>query len=256
MTARILHDMHGPDDAAVVVLATSVGTRPEMWDPQLDALAERFRVVRVAHRGHDGVDVPPGPYTLADLAGDVLALLDALGVQRFSWCGVSLGGMVGMWIAAHEPQRIEQLALCCTSAYLPPAQGWLDRAALVRTSGMVAVADAVVERWFTPEFAVTSPEVVARCRAMLLSVPPEGYAGCCEAIATMDLRTEIPRITAPTLVLAGADDLATPVKHAQAIVSLVPGARLVVLPGTAHLVTVQDPSSTTQLLLEHLGAQT
>lgn len=256
MTARILHDMHGPDDAAVVVLATSVGTRPEMWDPQLDALTERFRVVRVAHRGHDGVDVPPGPYTLADLAGDVLALLDALGVQRFSWCGVSLGGMVGMWIAAHEPQRIEQLALCCTSAYLPPAQGWLDRAALVRTSGMVAVTDAVVERWFTPEFAVTSPEVVARCRAMLLSVPPEGYAGCCEAIATMDLRTEIPRITAPTLVLAGADDLATPVKHAQAIVSLVPGARLVVLPGTAHLVTVQDPSSTTQLLLEHLGAQT
>lgn len=255
MIAQIRYDVHGPADAAVVVLGTSVGTLPEMWDPQLDALAERFRVVRVAHRGHDTTDVPPGPYGLADLAGDVLALLDALGVQRFSWCGLSLGGMVGMWIAAHDPLRIEQLALCCTSAHLPPAKGWLDRAAAVRASGMAAVVEAVVERWFTPEFAAAAPDVIARYRTMLLSVPPEGYAGCCEAIAEMDLRSAIPRITAPTLVLAGSDDPATPVSHAQTIASLVPGARLVVIPGTAHLATVQEPSSTTRLLLEHLGEQ-
>lgn len=256
MTVPLLHDVHGPDDAAVVVLSTSLGTLPEMWGPQLDALAQRFRVVRVTHRGHDAVDVPPGPYDVADLAGDVLALLDSLGVRRFSWAGLSLGGMIGMWIAAHEPTRIERLALCCTSAYLPPAQGWLDRAALVRTSGMAAVAEAVVERWFTPDFAAAAPDVVAMCRAMLLSVPPEGYAGCCEAIASMDLRNQLPRIVAPTLVLAGSADPATPVDHARTIVSLVPGARLVELPGLAHLATVQDPSSTTQLLLEHLGAST
>jgi 3-oxoadipate enol-lactonase len=190
MTALLRHDMHGSPDAPVLVLAPSVGTQPEMWAPQLEAFAAEFRVVRVAHRGHDPIDVPPGPYSLEDLGGDVLALLDSLGVERFSFCGLSLGGMVGMWLAAHAPARVERLALCCTSAYLPPASGWLDRAATVRASGMAAVADAVVGRWFTPKFAAEHPSVVAGCRDMLLSVPPEGYAGCCEAIAAMDLRLD------------------------------------------------------------------
>lgn len=253
MSATLRHDVHGPDDAPVLVLATSVGTQLEMWDPQLPALSERFRVVRVAHRGHDPVDVPPGPYSVADLAGDVLALLDSLHVRRFSFCGLSLGGMVGMWAAAHEPARVERLALCCTSAHLPPAAAWHDRAATVRASGMSAVVDTVVTRWFTADFAASHPDVVQRCRAMLLSVPQEGYAGCCEAIADMDLRSDLPCITAPTLVLAGSEDPATPVGHAETIASLVPGARLEVLDGAAHLATVQEPDQATQLLLEHIG---
>ena len=251
MTARLGYDVHGRHDAPVLVLAPSVGTQPEMWDPQLDAFAERFRVVRVAHRGHDPVDVPTGPYSVAELAGDVIALLDSLSVRRFSFCGLSLGGMVGIWLAA-STGRVDRLALCCTSAHLPPAQGWLDRAATVRASGMPAVADAVVARWFTPSFAAGHPGVVDRCRAMLLSVPPEGYAGCCEAIAAMDLRPDLPRITAPTLVLAGADDPATPLTHAEAIASRVPQARLEVLAGAAHLATVQDPVAATTLLVDHL----
>lgn len=253
MSARLRYDVHGPDDAPVLVLAPSVGTLPEMWEPQLATFAEQFRVVRVAHRGHDALDVPPGPYSVADLAGDVLALLDLLGVPRFSFCGLSLGGMVGMWLASHAPGRVERLALCCTSAYLPPAEGWRDRAATVRASGMSAVADTVVAGWFTPDYAVSRPDVVHRCRAMLLSLPPEGYAGCCEAIADMDLRADLPRITAPTLVLAGSDDAATPVTHSLAIVSLLPGAELAVVDDAAHLATVQQPDRTTDLLLKHLG---
>ena len=252
MTARLRYDVHGRHDSPVLVLAPSVGTLPEMWDPQLDAFAERFRVLRVAHRGHDAVDVPTGPYSVAELAGDVIALLDSLAVRTFSFCGLSLGGMVGIWLAANT-RRVDRLALCCTSAHLPPAQGWLDRAATVRASGMSAVADAVVARWFTPTFAAAHPGVVDHCRAMLLSVPPEGYAGCCEAIAAMDLRPDLPRITAPTLVLAGADDPATPLPHAEAIANLVPQARLEVLAGAAHLATVQDAVAATTLLVDHLG---
>jgi 3-oxoadipate enol-lactonase len=253
VTARLRYDVHGPDDAPVLVLAPSVGTLPEMWQPQLATFAKHFRVVRVAHRGHDALDVPPGPYSLDELAGDVLALLDQLGVPRFSFCGLSLGGMVGMWLASHVPERLDRLALCCTSAHLPPAEGWLDRAATVRASGMAAVADVVVARWFTPAFAASRPDVVQQCRAMLVSIPPEGYAGCCEAIAAMDLRADVPLITAPTLVLAGSDDPATPVTHAETIVSLLPGARLVVVDDAAHLATIQHPDRTTDLLLEHLG---
>ncbi|MDQ1664046.1 MAG: 3-oxoadipate enol-lactonase [Actinomycetota bacterium] len=252
MSARLRHDIHGSESAPVLVLAPSVGTLPEMWDPQLAAFAREFRVVRIAHRGHDEIDVPPGPYSLDDLGGDVLALLDSLGVDRFSWCGLSLGGMVGMWLAAHAPERVDRLAVCCTSAHLPPAQGWLDRAAKVRASGMSAVADAVVPRWFTPEFLAKRPGAVDRCRSMLLSVPAEGYAGCCEAIAAMDLRPLLASIQAPTLVLAGAQDLPTPLPHAETITSLVPGATLVVVEDAAHLATVQQPERCTEVLLNHL----
>jgi 3-oxoadipate enol-lactonase len=253
MTARLAHDIHGRDDAPVLVLAPSVGTTMEMWRPQLDAFAEQFRVIRIAHRGHDEIDVPDGPYALSDLGEDTLALLDSLGVGQFSFCGLSLGGMVGMWLAAHHPERVRRLALCCTSAHLPPAQGWLDRSAAVRADGMAAVLDRVVPRWFTPDFAASHPDVVDACRNMLLAVPPEGYAGCCEAIAAMDLRDDLARITAPTLVLAGRDDLPTPVEHAELIASRVAGASLVVVDDAAHLATVQQPDLCAELLLDHLG---
>jgi 3-oxoadipate enol-lactonase len=251
MTAQLRHDIHGRDDAPVLVLAPSVGTQPAVWDQQLPVLAQHWRVIRVAHRGHDARDVPTGPYSLADLGGDVLALLDSLEVRRFSWCGLSLGAMVGMWIAAHS-DRVERLALCCTSAHLAPSDAWTARAEAVRSGGMAAVADPVVARWFTPEFATARPDVVAAARRMFLSVPPEGYAGCCEAIAGMDLRADLAGIRAPTLVLAASADEATPVSHGRLIAELVPGAALAVVEG-AHLATVEAPTTTTQLLLEHLG---
>jgi len=255
VSVRLGFDVHGPDpgrtDAPVLVLGSSVGTTREVWQPQLEAFARGFRVIRYDHRGHGESEVPPGPYTIAELGEDVLGLLDGLGVQRFRYAGISLGGMVGMWLAARTPDRVERLALCCTSAYLPPAEAWRDRAAAVLRSGMASIADTVVARWFTPDFATGHPDVVAQMRGLLESAPVVGYAGCCEAIAAMDLRELLPRITAATLVLAGTQDPATPAEHAGRIVAGVPNSRLALVEA-AHLATVELAAECTALLLEHL----
>ncbi len=258
MTARLDYDVTGPAEAPVVVLGPSMGTTRELWDAQLPALASRRRVLRFEHRGHAGSEAPPGPYRLADLGADVLALLDELGVETFGYAGVSLGGMIGMWLAAQAPGRVQRLALCCTAAYLPPAQAWLDRAAAVRAGGTAAVADAVVARWFTPQLAAAHPEVVERLRSTLRDrVDAEGYAGCCEAIAAMDLRPELGRITAATLVIAGAEDPATPAGLAREIATLIESgggtASVVVVDGGSHLATLERADLCTPLLVEHLG---
>lgn len=248
--------MTGPAGAPVLVLGSSLGTSAEMWRPQIGPLTERFRVVCVEHPGH-GAALPPAirAENRIDLLGArLLNVLDGLGVDRFSYAGLSLGGMLGMWLAASVPERVDRLALLCTSAYLPPAHGWRDRAATVRARGTAAIADAVVARWFTPAFAAARPAVVAAHRTMLTDTSAEGYAACCEAIAGLDLRADLPRITAATLVIAGADDPATPVEHARGIVDAVPGARLAVLADAAHLANVEQPQRVTRLLLEHLEA--
>jgi 3-oxoadipate enol-lactonase len=258
VTASLGHDVTGPADAPVLVLGASMGTDRRMWDPQLPALTERFRVVRYDHRGHGASETPDGPYTIAGLAGDLLALLDHLGVARAHHAGLSLGGMVAMWLATHAPDRVDRLALFCTSAHLPPARGWLDRARAVRTAaqpGTAAVADQVVARWFTPGFAAARPDVVRAHRQQLLEVQAEGYAGCCEAIAALDLRPALARTGAATLVVAGRDDPATPVPHARAIAELITAgggtARVVPVEG-AHLATVENPDTCTALLVAHL----
>lgn len=245
------HVLTGPADAPVLVLGNSLGTTLSMWDGVAAALGGRFRLLRFDHRGHGGSAVLPGPYRIEDLGRDLLALLDTLGLERVNYCGLSLGGMVGMWLAAHAPERVDRLALCCTSAWLPPASGWLDRAARVRADGCAAVADTVLGRWFSADWAASHPAEVERAGAMLASVSAEGYAGCCEAIASMDLRGDLPTIAADTLVVAGGEDVATPPSHGEAIAAAVPRARLVVLPKVAHLSAVEDPDAVAELLLEH-----
>jgi 3-oxoadipate enol-lactonase len=255
-TVALHHEIAGPPDAPVLLLGGSLGTTLELWDAQAPALAQRLRVVRFDTRGHGRSPVPPGPYEIADLAGDVLALMDHLGVARASYCGLSIGGMIGMWLAAHAPARIERLALLCTSAHLPPAAGWADRAARVRAAGTTeAVADAVVERWLTPADAEARPDVRAWLRAMLAAQPPDGYAACCGAIERMDLRGDLGAIRAPTLVVAAADDPATPPEHARLIAAGIAGSRLEVLEDAAHLANVQRAGAVNRLLLDHLDSQ-
>lgn len=251
MTSRLHATVDGPADAPVLVLGSSLGTTGAMWEPQLAALAARYRVIRYDHLGHGDSAVPLGPYRIELLGREVLALLDDLAVPRAHYAGLSLGGMVGMWLAAHAPERVDRLALLCTSASLGPAEGWRQRAATVRTAGMAAIADAVVARWFTPPFAESRPDVVAAHRAQLTATPATGYAGCCEAIAAMDLRPDLGKIAAPTLVIAGADDPATPVEHADAIVERIAGARLAVVDRAAHLASVEQPEPVNRLLLDH-----
>ena len=175
------HRLEGPEGADVLVLANSLGTTQGLWTRQLPALSERFRVLTYDHPGHGRSSLPEQPATVDILAAGLLGLLDELGLERVSFCGVSLGGMVGMALAHHAPERVDRVVLSCTSAYIGPPEGWHDRARVVRADGMNAIADAVVARWFTPGLAQHDPETVARFRAMLVATPPEGYARCCEA---------------------------------------------------------------------------
>jgi 3-oxoadipate enol-lactonase len=249
------HRLDGPDDAPVLMLSNSLGTNLAMWEDQLAALAGRFRVLRYDQRGHGRSPATPGPYTIAELAGDALDLLDRLGLERVSFCGVSLGGMAGMWLAINSPERLERLALCCTSAHLPPREMWTERAATVRAHGIEVVMDAQLERWFTPALAELRPEALERTRQALLDTPAEGYAGCCEAIATHDLRGELGAIRTPTLVLAAAADPATPPEHGRLIAAGIRGARLVVLEQGRHLAAVERPDEFSREVLAHLTAE-
>jgi 3-oxoadipate enol-lactonase len=249
----IHHEVSGPADAPAILLGESLGTTLAMWDGQAP-LAERLRTVRYDHRGHGRSPMPPGPYEIADLGRDVLALMDRLGLDRASHCGVSLGGMVGMWLAANAPERVERLILICTSAHMPPASAWAERAATVRrTGGTETIADAVVERWLTPGYAAERPDVRATLRDMLAGASPEGYAACCDAIRDMDLRPLLGRIEAPTLVISGAEDQAAPPEHQRLIADAIPGARHEVLSPAAHIAPVEQPEAVTTLIVEHLG---
>jgi 3-oxoadipate enol-lactonase len=248
------HVASGPEDGHVVLMSGSLGTTVNMWRAQAGPLSERFRVVRYDHRGNGGSPAPPGPYTIAVMGGDVLALLDSLGVERASYCGLSIGGMVGIWLAANAPERIERLALICTAAHLPPPERWAERAEAVERAGTVeVVADGVLARWLTAAFASAHPETVAWLRAMLVATSPAGYAACCRAIERMDLRAELPRIQAPTLVVAGDQDRSTPPEHGERIAAAVRGARYERLSPSAHIAAVERADEVTGLLLEQLA---
>lgn len=246
-------EVAGRADAPAVVLLHSLGATLEMWEPQVAPLTADRRVVRLDLRGHGGSPVPPGPYELADLGADVLALLDRLEIGRASLCGISLGGMVAMWLAANAPQRVDRLVLCSTSAALGPPEAMYERAAVARAEGPAALADAVAARWLTPGYAAEHPEALRRLRDMIASTPAEGYAGCCEAIATMRLDGTLERIVAPTYVVAGADDPSTPPEHAARIAARIPGARMAVVADAAHLANVEHPDEINALILRHLA---
>jgi 3-oxoadipate enol-lactonase len=245
--------LDGPPGAPVLVLGNSLGTSRMVWDRQAAALGERFRLLRYELPGHGGSAAWPAPYSIAGLGAGVLALLDSAGIERAAYCGISLGGMIGMWLAANAPDRIASLELVCTSAYLPPAEGWRARADLVRAEGLAPISAPSAGRWFTATFADREPEVVASFIAELERADPVGYAGCCLAIADMDLRADLNSIKAPTLVISGADDPATPPEHGAAIAAGIGGARQVVIAGAAHLANVSSPDEVTAALLDHLA---
>lgn len=221
-----------------------------MWEPQARTLEGRHRVIRYDLRGHGSSPVPPGPYSIAELGADLLALLNRLELQRASLCGISIGGMAGMWVAAHAPDRVERLVVCCSSALIDTDGRYRERARTVRERGVEAVAEAVLGRWFTPGFSGLHPEVVARIRRSLVGTPTEGYAACCEALAAMDLRPSLPAIEAPTLVIAARLDEATPPDHGRLIAELIPNARFALIDDAAHLANVEQPR-TVGALIDH-----
>ncbi len=249
---RLAHQIDGPDQAPALLMGGSLGTTIEMWNGQLP-LAERLRLIRFDHRGHGGSPGPPGPYEIADLGADVIELMDSLGLQRAHYCGISIGGMVGMWLAANAPERVGRLVLICTAAWLGPPSRWRERATAVREAGSTApIAETVVAGWLTAGFAARHPERRSQLVEMLSASPPSPYAECCGAIERMDLRPALPMISAPTLVVSGSEDPATRPEHQRLIAERIPDCRLETVSPAAHLAAIEQPEAINHLILEHL----
>ena len=233
-------EVQGRDDAPVLMLSNSLGTTLRMWDDQVQPFTDAFRLVRYDRRGHGQSGCPKGPYTMERLGRDALAVLDALGIEKINWCGLSMGGMVGMWLGANAPKRIERLILSNTACHYADKTFWNERIRTVREKGLAPIIGTNMERWFTKDFRQRAPDTIARMTEMFLSTPREGYLGCCEAIRDMDHRDLLPGITAPTLVIAGRYDPATTVEQAEYIRRRIPGAALHLI-DAAHISNVEQP---------------
>ena len=258
---HLIASIEGPDDAPAVILGNPIGTTRAIWDAQVPLLRMDYRLLRFELRGHGEPGArsaaPPGPYSLAELGTDVLGLMRDHGIATAAYCGISLGGMIGLWLAANAPDRISSLIACCTAiAPMPSRQAWLDRAALVRSEGMAAIAEMTPPRWFTPDFIARQPRAVAAVTDMLLGTDPQGYAGCGEAIADLDLAAALASVKAPTLVIAGAEDIAAPPWQAARTALGIADSRLTVIRGTAHLAPYQTPGPVNDAVLAHLAATT
>jgi 3-oxoadipate enol-lactonase len=247
-------EVTGPDSAPALMLSNSLGTDLSMWDAQAEAFAKEFRLIRYDRRGHGKSGAPKGPYSMERLGRDVLAILDALKIQKTSWCGLSMGGMVGQWLGAHAPDRVGRMIFSNTACYYADKEIWNGRIRLLREKGLPAVVEGTMERWFTKGFRERSPQTIASMSEILLKTPIEGYIGCCEAIAAMDHREILSKIKAPVLVIAGKQDPATTVENAEFIRDRVAGSKLIVL-DAAHISNVELPDVYTKTALEFLTAR-
>jgi 3-oxoadipate enol-lactonase len=233
-------EVEGPENAPVLMLSNSLGTNLHMWDEQVAPWTGHFRLVRYDRRGHGKSSVPKGPYTMERLGRDVLAVLDGLKIAKINWCGLSMGGMVGQWLGANAPNRIDKLILSNTACYFPDKAGWETRIKTVREKGLAGMVEANMERWFTPEFRERAPQTMVRMKEMFVATKAEGYIGCGEAIRDMDHRPLLAKITAPTLVIAGKRDPATPLEGNEFIRQHIPGAKIAVL-DAAHIANMEQP---------------
>lgn len=253
-TAALHHRSDGPDDAPALILGSPLGADGRVWDALVPALSARHRVLRFDTRGHGSSELPPGTPTVSDLAADVVALADRYGIERFSYAGISLGGAIGLTLALDAPERLDRLVVCCSGAKLGEPATWHERAAQVRSGGMDAVAATVVGRWFTPAYAEREPDVPAGILAMLRACPPEGYAACCDALATYDVRARLAAVTAPTLVVAADQDPSSPLGLGTEIAEGIPGARLAVVKDAAHLVIVEKADEVRDIIGQFLDS--
>ncbi|NNN12453.1 MAG: 3-oxoadipate enol-lactonase [Acidimicrobiaceae bacterium] len=249
---RLGYQIVGTESGPPLILSNSLGTTMKMWSPQLAQLMQYFQVIQYDTRGHGLSSVIPGPDSIRDLAEDVINLADDLRISRFSFVGLSLGGMTGMYLASNFPERIEKLVLCCASPRMPSAAIWEERAQFVRANGAVALIPQLLKRWFTPDFVTETPQLADLLSEMLETVDGEAYASCCGAIAEMDLWDSLPKISAATLVIAGSSDLSVTPLTALEMQQAIPEASLAVIANSSHLVNIERPAEFSELLLNHL----
>jgi 3-oxoadipate enol-lactonase len=249
--ASICVEVEGNERAPALMLSNSLGTNLHMWDDQAGELAKHFRLIRYDRRGHGRSSVPPGPYSMERFGRDVLAVLDKLGIERTNWCGLSMGGMVGQWLGANAPNRVSKLILSNTAAYYPDKAPWSDRITLVREKGLGALVEANMQRWFTEGFRKSHPQVIEKMKGVFTGTDPKGYIASCEAIRDMDFRESNARINAPTMVIVGAQDPATPPAQGEAIAKAIPGAKVASIEA-AHIANMEQPQVYTKTVLEFL----
>jgi 3-oxoadipate enol-lactonase len=248
----IIHvEVEGPQEGPVLMLSNSLGTNLHMWDDQVPAWSRHFRLVRYDRRGHGKSSVPKGRYTMERLGRDVVAILDALAIPKINWCGLSMGGMVGQWLGANAPNRVDKLILSNTSSYFADKSLWEGRLKTVREKGLAAIVDVNMERWFTKEFRERNPQAIAKMREMFLATKLDGYIGCGEGIRDMDHRPLLAKIGAPTLVIAGKQDPATPLEGNEFICHHIAGASLAVL-DAAHIANIEQPRVYADTVLKFL----
>jgi 3-oxoadipate enol-lactonase len=251
--AQIYYSLEGQAGKPTLILSNSLGADLSMWDSQLPRFLKSFRVLRSDTRGHGKSSVAPGQYTIELLAKDVLALADALQLERFHFCGLSMGGQIGMWLAANASQRLNKVVLCSTAAKIGTPEMWNARIATVLKDGMKNVAAAAIERWFTPAFRAKNPQVAEMIHRILESTSPEAYAACCAGLRDFDFCDELNKIHTPTLIISGTHDPATTPADGQFLANQIPGARYVELNG-AHLSNIEDADRFTQEVLRFLDS--
>lgn len=248
---RIHVQVEGPEDAPALVLSNSLGTDLTMWDDQADEFAKHFRLIRYDRRGHGQSGVPQGPYSMERFGRDVIAILDALDIEKANWCGLSMGGMVGQWLGANAPERIEKLILSNTNYHYAEKAFWNDRINAVKAKGLAPLVEPNMQRWFTEGFRNKTPAVMDRMKAMFLATDPQGYIASCEAIRDMDFRASNPSIAVPTLVIVGAQDAATPPSAGETIAQQIKGAKVASL-DAAHIANVEQPKPYADTVLKFL----
>lgn len=249
---KLHYTLEGAPEAPALVMSNSLGTTLEMWEPQMPALLRRFRVLRYDTRGHGRSEVPSRPFGMAELGRDVLAVMDHAGIARAHFCGLSMGGMTGMWLARHHADRFDRFVLANTAALIGPAQVWNTRIDTVRRDGMAAIVPGVLDRWFTAAYRAASPQAIEPVTRMLASTDPNGYIGNCAAVRDADLRDVLPEIRARVLVIAGEHDAATTPAQGRAVADAIAGARYVALPA-AHLSNWELPEVFTGAVLDFLS---
>lgn len=238
----------GRESGPTLMLSNSLGCTLHMWEPQMAALAKEFRVIRYDRRGHGKSTVAPGPYSMERFGRDVLAILDDLNIEKVHWCGLSMGGMVGQWLGANAPERLGRVILANTTCYYPDPTNWINRIKAVTEGGLAAIVDTVIQGWLTADFRERDPASTDRMKAMLAASPKDGYLACCEALKTLDQRALLPKITNPTLVIAGRHDPATTLAAGEFIRSQIPKASLTIL-DAAHISNVEQPHAFTDAVI-------